>query len=359
LASSQNEIVFINFDQKKKSGGTAMNQDRLISTIETHTGGEPFRIVTSGLPRLKGDTIVAKRTWIKTHHDEIRKFLMYEPRGHADMYGGYLVDSVSDDADFGVIFLHNEGYSDHCGHGIIALASTAVKLGWVERTQPKTRVGIDAPCGFIEAFVKWDGEKVGNVRFVNVPSFMYIKDATVDTPSFGEVIGDIAFGGAFYFYMNSASLDIPIGLSQVETLRRLGNEVKIAANKKYKVVHPEIAEINHVYGTIIDNISPDGGASQSNVCIFADRQVDRSPTGSGTAGRAAQLFARGELQVGQVFTNESIVGSVFSAKVVKQVKYHGFDAVIPEVEGNANVIGYANWIVDPDDEIGKGFLVRE
>ena len=193
-----------------------MKISRTISTVEVHTGGEAFRIVTSGLPRLPGDTIVKRRAWLKENADDIRRALMFEPRGHADMYGGYLTEPVSPNADFGIIFLHNEGYSDHCGHGVIALSTAAVELGWVQREIPETRMGIDAPCGFIEAFVKWDGEHAGNVRFVNVPSFIWKQDVTVETPSFGSVTGDIAFGGAFYFYTDGEPHGLAVRESSVE-----------------------------------------------------------------------------------------------------------------------------------------------
>lgn len=329
-----------------------------ILTIEAHTGGEPFRIVIDGLPKMEGDTIVSRRRYMKEHHDDIRRALMLEPRGHPDMYGGYLTALVSPNSDLGIIFVHNEGYSDHCGHGTIALATIAVKLGWVERTEPETRVGIDAPCGFVEAFVKWDGKNVGAVRFLNVPSFLYVKDAVVTTPTFGDVTGDIAFGGAFYFYTDSTHLRIPIDLSQIETLKKLGLEVKTAANEKYLIVHPTIPEINHIYGTIIDGPSK-AGFDQTNVCIFADRQVDRSPTGSGTAGRVAQKFFRGELDIGTKMTNESIVGSVFLGTVVKTVEFGGHAAVIPEIEGEAKYLGRATWEIDPSDILGSGFLVRD
>lgn len=329
-----------------------------IETIESHTGGEPFRIVTGGLPDMEGDSIVARRNYIKQHHDHIRKALMLEPRGHPDMYGGYLTEPVTPNADLGIIFLHNEGYSDHCGHGTIALATMAVKLGWVERAKPETRVGIDAPCGFVEAFVKWDGSKVGTVRFLNVPSFLYLKDAVVETPNFGEVKGDISFGGAFYFYTRAEHLNIPIELENIEMLTKLGAEVKKAANEKYKVAHPTIPEINHIYGTIIDGPS-EAGFDQKNVCIFADRQVDRSPTGSGTAGRIAQMVSRGELKMGAKLTNESIVGSVFLGRAVEKVKFGSYDAIVPEIEGEAKYLGKATWELDPEDHLGRGFLVRD
>lgn len=335
-----------------------MKSNRTISTVEVHTGGEPFRIVTSGLPRLPGDTIVERRAWLKDNADDIRRALMFEPRGHADMYGGYLTEPVSADADFGVIFLHNEGYSDHCGHGVIALATAAVELGWVTRTCPETRVGIDAPCGFIEAFVKWDGEHASGVRFFNVPSFLWLRDVTVETPSFGKVTGDIAYGGAFYFYVDGAPFDLPIRESAVEQLIRFGAEVKQAANKAFPVQHPEIPEINHVYGTIIANQPRHEGSTQANCCVFADREVDRSPTGSGTGGRVAQLYQRGEIALGETIVNESIVGTIFKGRALRETMVKDIPAVIAEVEGEGYICGFAQWIIDERDPLTYGFLVR-
>jgi len=335
-----------------------MQITRTISTVEVHTGGEALRIVTSGLPRLPGNTIVERRAWVRDNADDIRQALMFEPRGHADMYGAYLTPPVSASADFGVIFLHNEGYSDHCGHGVIALATAAVELGWVERTVPQTRVGIDAPCGFIEAFVQWDGTHANGVRFINVPSFIYRRDVTVQTPSFGAVTGDIAYGGAFYFYTSGKPHGLEIRESSIERLKQFGAEVKAAANVAFPVVHPEIPEINHIYGTIIDGAPRHEGSSQANCCVFADREVDRSPTGSGTAGRIAQLYLRGAIARGDVLVNESVIGSVFTAKVIEETSVGDLSAVIPEVSGVAHICGFATWVLDARDPLKNGFLVR-
>jgi proline racemase len=329
-----------------------------ISTVEVHTGGEAFRIVTSGLPRIPGATIVARRAWLKEHADYFRRALMLEPRGHADMYGGYLTEPVTPDADFGIIFLHNEGYSDHCGHGVIALATAAVELGWVTRKAPETVVKIDAPCGFIEAFVQWDGQHAGKVRFINVPSFIWQREVVVETPSFGVVTGDIAFGGAFYFYTDGAPFDLPIRESSVERLIQFGAEVKAAANRSVNVCHPLIPELNHIYGTIIVNEPRHSGSSQANCCVFADRQVDRSATGSGTAGRVAQLYLRGLLGKQDTLVNESIIGTVFNGRVVEETMLAGFEAVVTEVEGDAYICGFNNWIIDDRDPLAFGFLVR-
>jgi proline racemase len=332
--------------------------DQTITTIEMHTAGEPFRIVTSGIPRAPGARIVDRRAWLQANADHLRRALIMEPRGHADMYAGILTDPVSPGADLGVIFAHNEGYSDHCGHGTIALATAAVQLGWVARTMPETRVGIDAPCGFIEAFVAWDGECAGTVRFINVPSFLLAEDIAVETPSFGRVTGDIAYGGAFYFYTAGAPHGLSIVETDVERLIRFGAEVKAAANARYPVVHPDIPEINHIYGTIVDGPPRNPGSSQSNCCIFADREVDRSPTGSGTAGRIAQLHARGRLAAGDSLVNDSIIGSTFSGRIVGEARVGPHAAVIPEISGEAHLCGFATWMLDARDPLRHGFLVR-
>jgi len=331
---------------------------RTISTVEVHTGGEPFRIVTSGIPKLPGNSIVERRAWLLENADDIRKAIMFEPRGHADMYGGYLTTPVTPAADFGVIFMHNEGYSDHCGHGVIALATAAVELGWVDRQVPETRVGIDAPCGFIEAFVSWDGHHASGARFVNVPSFIFKRDVTVQTPTYGSVTGDIAYGGAFYFYTSGRPFGLDIRESSIDALKQFGAEVKRAANAAFPVVHPEIPEINHIYGTIIDGAPRHPGSTQANCCVFADREVDRSPTGSGTAGRIAQRYLRGEIGLGESMVNESIIGTSFSTKVLSETQVGSYKAVIPEVSGSAYVCGFANWVLDARDPLMNGFLVR-
>ena len=335
-----------------------MQITRTISTVEVHTGGEPFRIVTSGVPRMPGHSIVERRAWLRENADDIRKALMFEPRGHADMYGAYLTTPVSQAADFGVIFMHNEGYSDHCGHGVIALATAAVELGWVERRVPETRVGIDAPCGFIEAFVRWDGQHADGVRFVNVPSFIFKRDVTVQTPTWGAVTGDIAYGGAFYFYTSGQPRGLEIRESWIEALKQFGAEGEQAANNGVPGVHPDIPEINHIYGTIIDGAPRHPGSTQANCCVFADREVDRSPTGSGTAGRVAQLYLRGQLGLGESIVNESVIGTAFEARVLEETRVGAFQAVIPEVSGNAHVCGFANWVLDARDPLRNGFLVR-
>lgn len=335
-----------------------MQYERSLSTVELHTCGETFRLVTQGLPKIPGNTIVERRAWLQQNADQYRRAVMLEPRGHKDLYGGYLTEPVSENADFGVIFLNNMGYSPHCGHGVIALATAAVELGWVERSSPETRIGIDAPCGFIEAFVEWDGKKTGSVRFVNVPSFIFKRDVTVVTPTFGEVTGDIAYGGATYFYVDGHSHDIAIRETDVQKIMQFGYEIKTAVNAAMPVIHPEIPEFNDVYGVMIYGAPRHEGSTQANCCVYADRAIDRSPTGSGTAGRVAQMYLRGELSASETLINESIIGTVFKGHVLSETKVGEFDAVIPEISGNAYISGFANWIIDEEDPLAYGFLVQ-
>jgi proline racemase len=335
-----------------------MTFSRTYTTIDAHTAGEPLRIVTAGVPRIPGKTMLEKRRYAKENLDHIRKALMWEPRGHADMYGAYLTEPVTEHADMGVIFMHNEGYSDMCGHGIIALATVAVAQGLVKTTTPETRVGIDSPAGFIEAFVQWDGHKVGTVRFKNVPSFLYKKDLTVDTPSFGQLTVDIAFGGAFYAYLSGEEVGLDIHPDNYRRLIQLGDEVKKAVMATTTIQHPLESELNQLYGTIIDGTPRDLTSTQANVCVFADREVDRSPTGTGTAGRVAQLYARGKLKLGEVMINESIIGTKFTGKVLEETKVGDFDAVIPEVSGRAFITGFNQWVVEEDDPVAEGFFLR-
>jgi trans-L-3-hydroxyproline dehydratase len=334
-----------------------MKTSRLITTVETHTAGEPFRIITSGAPRVPGKTILERGAWLQENGDHIRQAMMLEPRGHADMYGGLLTEPIGDGADFGIIFMQNVDYSPHCGHGVIALATAAVELGWVERKSPETRVGIDAPCGFIEAFVEWSGNETGSVRFVNVPSFIWQEDVTVDTKSYGKVTGDIAYGGAFYFYTDGETHGLTIREADAERLKDFGMEVKDALNRMLTVVHPEFPEIRGVYGTVISGPPRHSDSTQANACVYADRELDRSPTGSGTAGRVALLYLQNKLPQNGVLTNESVIGSTFEGRVLSEARVGDRAAVVPEIRGRAFVLGLANWIFNDSDPLSRGFSV--
>lgn len=330
-----------------------------IKTIDMHTGGEPLRVILEGYPEIKGDTVLAKRQYLKDNLDHLRTALMHEPRGHADMYGCLIVEPNDDGADFGIIFLHNEGYSTMCGHAIIAIGALAVQLGWVPLTGPETTIKIDAPCGRITAFVRHEGSKVASVRFHCVPSFVLAADVIVDVPGLGQITCDIAYGGAFYAYVQAKDLDLTLDKTQYRLLIERGMQIKRAVmESKLAIEHPFEADLSFLYGTIFIDESPTPGIDSRNVCIFAEGEVDRCPTGSGVSGRMAIHHLKQELAFGDIMRIESITGSVFSGKVVELSTYGAYPAVIPEVEGRAFITGRHEFVIDEEDPFAYGFFLR-
>ncbi|MFN8344093.1 MAG: proline racemase family protein [Spirosomataceae bacterium] len=329
-----------------------------VTAIDAHTGGEPLRIITSGLPEIKGNTILERRAYLKEKHDYLRKALMWEPRGHADMYGCILTEPVTEYADFGVIFLHNEGYSSMCGHGIIAVTKVAVELGLIPTAEPVTTVRIDAPAGLITAYAFVKNGKVQSVKFENVPSFVLLKDQLIEAEGLGKVPLDVVYGGAFYAYVNADQLGIGMTEADYRQLIDKGMAIKNAVMKQLTITHPFEPDLSFLYGTIFYGKGHSEGTDSRNVCIFANGEVDRSPTGTGVSGRVALHHARGELAVGQPMVIESIVGSQFVASVKSVTVFGPHDAVIPEVEGQAHICGKNTFLLDPDDDLGKGFFLR-
>ena len=342
-----------------------------ISTIECHTGGEPLRIITNGFPTLNGKSILAKRRDCQQHHDELRRALMFEPRGHADMYGAIITEAERSDSHFGAIFIHNEGYSTMCGHAVIALAKCAVESGMVEQTGEITTVIIDVPCGQIHAkAIANNVEKpnlITKVSFHSVPSFVFLDSQHVEVADVGNVAFDIAFGGAFYAYVNAPSLSLSLTPKHQGKLIEYGKKIKAAINKKIAVKHPYETDLSFLYGVIfVEENKHSNPTSENihsrNVCIFADGELDRSPTGSGVSGRIALHVTKNEVSLQQSIIIESILGSQFQVKAVNKVNYgtveQNYDAVIAEVSGDAFVCGKAQWLINKEDPLKHGFLLR-
>jgi trans-L-3-hydroxyproline dehydratase len=334
-----------------------------LETIEAHTGGEPLRVVLAGFPDLPGATILERRRHARGHCDGLRRALMLEPRGHADMYGAVPVPPASADGDLGVLFMHNEGWSTMCGHGVIALVKVAIEEGLVDVAGrgPRPEVRLDTPAGRVTATAELlaDGS-VGTVSFVNVPSFVLAAEVVLGIAGIGKVRADLAFGGAFYAYVEAADLGLELVPERCAEIVELGRAVKAAAVEAVRIVHPSgEADLEFVYGAILVDRARVPGRHSRNVCVFADGEVDRSPTGTGVAGRAAIHHARGELGVGDWITIESLVGSTMDVRVLREATLAGGRrAVVPEVRGRARVLGRARWSIDPDDELGAGFLLR-
>jgi len=311
-----------------------------VETVDYHTAGEPFRIVTAGAPPLAGRTILDKRRFARDNLDDVRRLLVNEPRGHADMYGCFVTEPEDGGADLGVVFFHNEGYSTACGHGTIALVTWALETGWIEPTGPETKVVVDVPSGRLETWARIEDGDVRSVRFRNVPAFVH-------SPGVG-------FGGAFY-----ATVEERVEPKELPRLIELGRRVKAEIEAEREVVHPLEPELNGVYGVIFWQDEDEGPPlEQRNVTVFADGEVDRSPCGSGTSARLALLHAEGRLGPGDELLHRSIVGSEFRARIVSETEVGGIPAVVTEVEGSAHLTGRHEFVLEPDDELGLGFLLR-
>ncbi|APG65377.1 proline racemase [Tenacibaculum todarodis] len=339
------------------------NKDWLkIKTIDMHTGGEPLRVIVDGFPELKGSSVLEYRRYCKENFDHLRTALMFEPRGHADMYGCILLPPNDNDGDFGIIFLHNEGYSTMCGHAIIAITTLAIKMNWITVTEGENILKIDAPCGRITSFANVENGEVKGVRFHCVPSFVVGLDRTLEIEGLGKITYDLAYGGAFYAYVDMAKNNFNFDLStnSYRALITNGMKIKNAVLKADKeILHPFEDDLSFLYGTIfIDNNKQPTGNDSKNVCIFAEGEVDRCPTGSGVSGRMAIHKARNEIDYGETITIESITNSVFKGSIISEEDYGPFTAVIPQVEGTAHITGMHTFVVDPNDPMKNGFILR-
>jgi trans-L-3-hydroxyproline dehydratase len=329
--------------------------------IEMHTGGEPLRVFTSGLPPIKGDTVLEKRRYFRDHYDHLRTGTMWEPRGHADMYGAVMTPSV--DADFDVFFLHNEGYSTMCGHAIIALTTLAIEAGLVHRESTdgsgsEFQLTFSVPAGRIQASARVEEGKARDVSFRNVPSFLYSRDREVDVPGIGRVRFDIAYGGAFYALVEARPLGLELVPEQFNRLIDYGRRIKRAVMGAVAIEHPFEKDLSFLYGTIFTGPPQRAGHHSRNVCIFAEGELDRSATGSGVSARAALHFAKGELHLNEKIGIESILGSMMTVQAVECTKFGSYDAVIPEVGGTAFITGRSEYYFDPDDPFTRGFIFR-
>jgi trans-L-3-hydroxyproline dehydratase len=329
-----------------------------ITAIDAHTAGEPLRVITSGLPPIPGDTILAKRRYAQEHLDDLRTALMWEPRGHADMYGCIVTEPVTVDGTLGVLFLHNEGFSTMCGHGVIGLAKVGLDTGMIKIAGDNPVIRLDTPAGRVTAFARRENGRVVEVSFHNVPSFVYALDRYVDVPGLGRVRYDVAFGGAFYAFCRAEELGVDLTPSDFRQLIDAGMRIKHAVMQSLPIEHPYEKDLGFLYGTIIVGRPHDRRHHSRNVCIFADGEVDRSPTGTGVSARAALHFARGEIKMNEPFVVESILGTCFTGEVVETTMFGPYAAVIPKVTGTAHITGRNELLIDPDDPLRKGFILR-
>ncbi|TPN68238.1 proline racemase [Mesorhizobium sp. B1-1-1] len=330
-----------------------------LTVVDMHTGGEPLRIVTGGYPDIPKGTILEKRAYVRDHLDHLRKILMFEPRGHYEMYGALLVEPDLPGADLAVLFMHNEGYSTMCGHAIVALGRYAVDEGLVAKQEPVTMVNIEAPCGMVVASVEVRDRKAGAVSFDSVPAFLFARDRRIELPGYGAIGFGIAYGGAFYALADCHQFGLEFGRDRVRDFVDAATALTERLKQEFPLSHPDHVDLAFLYGTILtDGRDTFSGEPTKNVCVFAEAQVDRSPTGSGVTARLAAMHAKGEIATGQTRTFESIAGSRFSGAVARTAKAGPHEAIIARVGGRAYYCGRAEFIVEPDDELGRGFLLR-
>ena len=332
-----------------------MSESHHITTIDVHVAGEPLRVITDGFPEPEGNTILQKRQFCLTHLDHLRRALVLEPRGHHDMYGCLLVTPSNDVADFGVLFMHNEGYSTMCGHGIIGVVTVMLEHGLFPITEPETAVKLETPSGLVTAKASVHNGRVQSVAFQNVPSFVVDLDQMVEIPGVGPVHYDLAFGGAFYGFCCANELELELIPDHGRKITELGMTIKRAIMASRKINHPAEPDLGFLYGIIFVGPPKDSHSYSRQVCIFADGAMDRSPTGTGVSAHLAILAARKSITDQTPYVMESILGTTFTGKIVERLNYHSIPAIVPEVAGQAFLTGKHEFVIDPNDPLKEGF----
>jgi proline racemase len=343
-----------------------------IRTIDAHAAGEPLRLIVDGFPAPEGRTMLEKREWVRKRADRLRRALMLEPRGHADMYGAILTEPVSPGSHAGVLFMHNEGYSTMCGHGIIAVTTIALERGLLMPGGDGRTIVYDAPAGTIRARATFGGNagaqndcgagsdirdiRVERVAFVNVPSFVLHGGLVVKLDT-RQIRADVAFGGAFYAIVDGEAVGLPIDVAHLPELRRVGTDIMRAIDAAHTIVHPLDPGLRGIYGAVFTGPANDPRADLRNVTVFADAQVDRSPCGTGTAAVMAVVDAMGLLTDDRPFVHESVLGTLFQGKVAARTEVGEYQAIVPEIEGSAWITGEHTFLIDEDDPLKNGFRI--
>lgn len=331
---------------------------QVISVVDVHTTGTPIRVVTSGIPRLRGNSIAEKMEDMRANHDWLRTCIMQQPRGFLSLVGAILVEPCSPEADFGLFYMDALTYQPMCGAGTLSVAKAVVETGMVKRTAPETKVIFETPTGIVSVFVKIENDSVTGVELENVPAFLYKKDLTLDLPEFGPVTVDIGYGGNFFVLIDPAKINLPIVKENVNRFRELSKVILKAANSCIKVVHPENPLINYLDQVLYCSSNQEADGSYLAQCIFGDAQADISPCGTGTSTRFAQRFFRNQLDLNDLYTQKSVYGGAFQATGVRRVTLNGgVEAIIPRVScADVHITGFNQLVVEANDKLQKGFV---
>lgn len=334
-----------------------MRFKHVFQTIETHTGGNPTRTIVGGIPTIHGSTMMEKVAFFRTHYDFIRTALMYEPRGHGVMSGCILTEPVHPEADLGVIYIEVGGYLPMCGHDTIGLVTALIETGRVAAEEPTTSLVLDTPSGIVRTTAQVENGRVLSVSFENVPAFLYAQDLSIVVAGLGEVVMDVAWGGNFYGIIEAQSLGLPLDRQHARTAIKWARQIREAVNERTVIQHPELPEVcglTHIeyYGEPTRR-----DADIKNMVIVPPGGVDRSPCGTGTSAKAATLWSRGQLAIGESFVHESITGSIFEATLIAPTRVASYPAVVVRVTGSAAIYGESTFVIEENDLLYQGFLL--
>jgi len=330
--------------------------DKEFLVIDTHTMGEPTRIILRGFPELHGNTMMERKEFLKRNYDYYRTALLLEPRGHRDMFGALITDPVSKEADIGVIFMESSGYLNMCGHGTIGVATVAVEAGLVEVIEPYTNVVLDTPSGIVRTRVKVENGRAVEVSFLNVPAFLYKSGLEIEVEGYGKLPFDISFGGSFFALVDSDGIGVALEKDNLGVLTDLGMKLLKRINQSFEVKHPYL-NINTVDLVEFYGKTDNPQANMKNVVIFGEAQVDRSPCGTGTSAKLAHLYSKAMIGIGEEFVYESITGSLFRGMITRETEVNGEKAIIPQITGSAYITGLNELILNRYDPQKYGFLL--
>jgi proline racemase len=331
-----------------------MRAARYFAAVDSHTEGMPTRVVTGGVGPIPGSSMLERKLHFEAHMDDLRLLLMREPRGHGAMSGAILQPPLRGDADWGVLFIEVSGCLPMCGHGTIGVATVLVETGMVAVREPETVVRLDTPAGLVEARVAVEDGRARSVTLRNVPSFLHARDATVDVPGLGRVRYDMAFGGNFYALLPAAEAGLEVDPGQSQALIDRGQAIIAAIDASQRPVHPEDPRVAGCRHVVFHAPGRDGADARAATSIHPG-WLDRSPCGTGTSARMAQLHARGELAAGASFVNESVIGTRFTGRIAEETTVGGRPAIVPEITGRAWITAMGQYLLDAEDPFPAGF----
>lgn len=334
-----------------------MRNTQSIFAVDAHTTGTPIRVITSGIPPLKGDTMEEKMEYMRGKYDWIRTCIMQQPRGSLSLVGAVLTEPCSDDADYGLFYIDALTYQPMCGAGTFSVAKALVETGMICRSEPETIIRLETPSGMVRVSVEFEKGEVESISFENVPAFLYRRDLEIKVPGIGKIIVDIGFGGNFFTIVDIDSINMNITRESIYELRRLSKTILASANEALKVEHPVNRSINYMDQLLFVDNKPDEKGEYLCQCIFGDAQADISPCGTGTSTRLAQRYFKGDVGIKDIYCQKSIYGGMFKAAIVKETDLNGTKAIIPRLScRDVHITGFNHLIVEEDDKLKNGFV---